>query len=713
MKNIFLFFLIGIKLPVLADQSNPVQVDSVKIILNSSKSNKEAIDKLILFSKRNLYLDPPSAKKAAEKALEISEKTKNLKGMAMSHDKLGSVLLVEGAYRAAADHIGSALDYYTELNDKTGMANCYDNIAIAYINLTEHSKGIESLFKSVKIWKELKKDTDLASTYSNIGNAYAMMGEFDKALHYFESALEIKNKNGDAEDIAYTLGNMGNVYFSLGELEKALSYYEKSVVTFHEAGNLYGEANFSGNVGMVYATMKNFDKAEEYIRKSIEQRTTMGDEPGLAYAYNSLSTLYFDKGNYSKAIEFAGKSLAHARKSEAQDIRSITLKLMSDIYEHQSDFKNALKYYKEYAQLIDTIKNDEKKNEVTKRELNFEYEKKLAADSVKTAEEKKVTDATIAANEAQLEQEQTQRYALYGGLGFLFLFSGVMFNRFRVTQRQKKLIEIQKSEVETQRNFAQHQKEMVEEKNKEILDSITYAKRLQEAILPPLRLVREYLPDSFILYKPKDIVAGDFYFMEPVGKKIIFAAADCTGHGVPGAMVSVVCSNALNRTVKEFGITEAGKILDKVRELVLETFSRSESDVKDGMDISLCVLDTVTNELHWSGANNPLWIIRNNKICDFKPNKQPIGKSADAAPFKDENIKLEKGDLIYIFTDGYEDQFGGEKGKKFKSANMKKLLLSIQHESMDSQRQKINFSFEEWKGELEQVDDVCIIGVRL
>ncbi|MES2838165.1 MAG: two-component regulator propeller domain-containing protein [Bacteroidota bacterium] len=271
------------------------------------------------------------------------------------------------------------------------------------------------------------------------------------------------------------------------------------------------------------------------------------------------------------------------------------------------------------------------------------------------------------------------------------------------------------------------QKELVEVKNKEILDSITYAKRLQEAILPPLKLVQKYLENSFILYKPKDIVAGDFYWFEAKGDLLFFAAADCTGHGVPGAMVSVVCSNALNRTVKEFGITEPGKILDKVRELVVETFERSESDVKDGMDISLCVLDLKKNELNWSGANNPLWIFRRETdkqasqnsnltthiLIEYKPDKQPIGRYSDEKPFTSHKINLEIGDTLFIFTDGYSDQFGGEKGKKYKSTKMKELFLSIQDQEMDEQRKLIDDSFENWRGNLEQIDDVCVIGIRI
>lgn len=282
-------------------------------------------------------------------------------------------------------------------------------------------------------------------------------------------------------------------------------------------------------------------------------------------------------------------------------------------------------------------------------------------------------------------------------------------NRLK-TQANKELeVKVKERTAEINR-----QKEEIEHKNDEIVSSIRYAKRIQEAILPPDSMVRQYLPDGFIFYQPKDIVAGDFYFLEHVGDLVIFAAADCTGHGVPGAMVSVVCSNALTRTVKEFGILDPGKILDKVRDLVVETFEKSESEVKDGMDISLCVLNRSTGELKWAGANNPLWCIRKNSdtIEEWKPDKQPIGKFAQQSPFTTHDIILKPGDCIYLFTDGYADQFGGEQGKKYKAGSMKKFFLSIAEKPMPDQSELSKENINQWMQGYEQIDDICLMGMR-
>lgn len=259
------------------------------------------------------------------------------------------------------------------------------------------------------------------------------------------------------------------------------------------------------------------------------------------------------------------------------------------------------------------------------------------------------------------------------------------------------------------------QKEHIEEQNHEIKQSITYAKRIQTAILPPDELFVKHLPHSFVLYKPKDIVAGDFYFLEPVDNLVVFAAADCTGHGVPGAMVSVICNNALNRSVREFKLRKPEQILDKTRELVISEFDKSVETVQDGMDISLCVLNKDTNELWWAGANNPLWILRKDAddIEQFKPDKQPIAHYEGAKPFTGNSVQLNEGDSFYIFSDGYQDQFGGPSKKKYRPAQLRKKLLEIKNEDIHHQQLALNREFENWRGDEEQVDDVCMIGVRI
>ncbi|HXB13454.1 MAG TPA: SpoIIE family protein phosphatase, partial [Bacteroidia bacterium] len=289
--------------------------------------------------------------------------------------------------------------------------------------------------------------------------------------------------------------------------------------------------------------------------------------------------------------------------------------------------------------------------------------------------------------------------------------SSTLTPTFDSTGKLKKMIIVDTDITERKKD-----EEIIKEKNKDITDSIRYAKRLQDATMPPIKQIKNFLPDFFVLYKPKDIVAGDFYWIKKQGETVFVAAADCTGHGVPGSLVSIVCSNALNRAVKEFGLTETGLILDKTRELVVETFEKSQSNVQDGMDISLIALSQQANgsvSLQWSGANNPLWYIKDGKLNEITADKQPIGKYYNTKPFTTHTATLAKCDTIYLFTDGYADQFGGEKGKKFKYKHLQEVIQSINGLGMELQKEKLEAVFEEWKGNLEQVDDVCIFGIRI
>ena len=260
----------------------------------------------------------------------------------------------------------------------------------------------------------------------------------------------------------------------------------------------------------------------------------------------------------------------------------------------------------------------------------------------------------------------------------------------------------------------EQQKQLVELKNKEILDSISYAKRIQSAMLPSDEVLKNDWNEIFVLYKPKDIVAGDFYWSERINEKQLIAVADCTGHGVPGAMISLVCNNALNRSIREYGVYSPSKLLDKTRELILEEFSKYQEDVNDGMDITLLLFDKSKMTISWAGANLPLWIIKNGEqeIIEIKGDKQPVGKHLRNNQYTEHEVSVSTGDQIYMTTDGYFDQFGGERGKKLKSAELKKMIEKIASKSSDEQKRYLEKAFDDWKGEHEQVDDVCVVGIR-
>ena len=345
-------------------------------------------------------------------------------------------------------------------------------------------------------------------------------------------------------------------------------------------------------------------------------------------------------------------------------------------------------------------------------------------ESEKKQKELELLQSINDAQEAKIEEEKANIALKEENNRYLMI--GLIFAGIAIVSVIFVLIRVRKAKAEIEK-----QKHIVDEKNREITDSISYAKRLQDAILPIQSALNMAIPNNFVLYLPKDIVAGDFYWLQEIDGIVLYAAADCTGHGVPGAMVSVVCHNALNRAVREYGLREPAKILDKTRDIVIETLKNSHQEsisIKDGMDIALCSVNFNSGELQYAGANNSLYIINpsrsvaveNAKIFgekgegfEIKADKQPVSNHFNNEPFTNHIIKLEQGDCIYSFSDGYPDQFGGERGKKFMYKKFKYLLIDIYHKPISQQLLELENTFDNWKGSMEQVDDICIIGVKI
>lgn len=633
--------------------------------------------------------------------LNVCVKSKNYRGVGSILNSIGLVYMDLSNYKKAIEYFNMSLLMKRMIKDEVGISQTYNNLGLVYGEQGNHAKAIEYYTESLRTDEKRKNIKGIAAAYNNIGLVYQDLGELDKALEFYLKSLKIQDSLHYNDGSSASLNNIGNIYSMKEDYKNALEYHFKSLKIREEAGDQYGIAGSLTNIGSTYLSLKKTEEALNYFEKSLKVQNEIGDRKGVSVSFNNIGDLYAAQKNYRKAIQYNSDALAIAKEVGAAKEVCDAAGSLWEVYKKTGDTKKALEMYELHISYRDSITSEDNNRALIKQEFKYQYEKQAAADSVAYAKEKQLSQAQIEKHQAEIKVKRNQQYGLFGGLFLVIVFSLVMYNRFKLTQKQKAIIE--------------EQKHIVEEKNTEIVDSINYAKRIQTAILPPQRLIKQHLPQSFVLYKPKDIVAGDFYWLETTSSTILFAAADCTGHGVPGAMVSVVCNNALNRTVREYHITEPGKILDKAREIVITEFEKSEEEVKDGMDISLLSINMKTKELLWSGANNPLWIIRNEKseIEEIKADKQPIGKYAEPRPFTTHNVQLQEGDSVYVFTDGYQDQFGGPKGKKFKAAQMKEILLAIQDKTMEEQKTIMYNKIEEWKGITEQIDDICLIGVKI
>jgi serine phosphatase RsbU (regulator of sigma subunit)/Tfp pilus assembly protein PilF len=642
------------------------QIDSLNKVIANPKSHDTIVAKTIFKTVFFYYLDNPDTTiLICERGRALSEKTNFKKGLIQAYGWLGYLLDNKGDIKEALNYYTKCLNISEEMKDHGQVAVMLNNIGRMYADQEDYEKSIEYHERGIKLWLELGDNLKgLANTYLNLASVYYKTDKIDEAIKLFNKSLKINKEIGDLHGIATSSAWLGKSYFDLGNAKDAIIIFKEAMEMHKQIKNKRGVSNCTHNVGKIYLKQGNIKLAHIYAEKSFELAKELG---------------------YPKEIESAAN-------------------LLSGVYEAQGQGIKALEMYKLHVQMKDSIKNEETQKATVQQQAKYEYEKQKVLDDAEH-------DKLLAIEQEEKEKQQILTGATAGGLGLVVVFLIFVFNRLRITKKQKLVIEEQKEEVEQQKEVVELAHHELEEKNQEIMDSITYAKRIQSAILPAAKVVKEYLKESFILYKPKDVVAGDFYWMEHKDNKVLFAAADCTGHGVPGAMVSVVCNNALNRSVREHGLTDPGEILSKTREIVIAEFEKSEEEVKDGMDIALCSLEGM--KLKYAGAHNPLWIIRNGEIIETKANKQPIGQFDNPEPYTTHSFDLEAGDSIYIFSDGYVDQFGGEKGKKFKSNAFRELLLSIQDKAMEEQKTIIDEAFESWRGNLEQIDDVCIIGVQV
>ena len=584
------------------------------------------------------------------------------------------------------------LDFAVLKNEKHYQVFALQVLGTSCSLRADNIRGVDYFTKGLKIAEEISNYKDMANSINNIGVIYYEQGNNEKAKEYYLKSLAVSEKMNKKNAIAFALGNLGNVYKNLGQYDKALEAQNRCLKIAEETESEELRANAMHSLAVVYSDLNQDQKALDYDLEALKIHEKMDDQNAISQVLVIIGLSYSKLNQPEKAIEALKKALAICEKGGFVAGRREAAYHLFSIYKKQGKSTDALAMHELFVTMRDSITNEEGQQAVMQQEMQYNYEKQKALD-----EKEQESQLAISA-----EQEQKQKIISYSvgvGLFLVLIFALFIVNRLRLTNKQKAIIELQK--------------DLVEEKQKEILDSINYAKRLQEAILPPASLVKQHLPESFIYYQPKDIVAGDFYWMEVINNTIYIAAADCTGHGVPGAIVSVVCSNALNRAVLEFGLTEPGKILDKTREMVLATFSKSDNDVKDGMDISLLVINKTSNEIKWSGANTPLWYISNKELNEIKADKQAIGKTEKPHPFTTHSVKMKKGDILFLFTDGYADQFGGDKGKKIKSKPMKEMLLKNSTLSLSEQKEKLEIAFETWKSNLEQVDDVCIIGLKI
>ncbi|MES2588663.1 MAG: tetratricopeptide repeat protein [Bacteroidota bacterium] len=637
-------------------------------------------------------------------------------------NNMAIVMQMKGNIRGAVEKFHSALLLDIALNDKKSIAASYNNLGTGYDYLGDYILAIEYYRKSLKLQLELKNDRGVSDLYNNFGVIYNSLKQYDKSLKYYFLSLNIDRKLKDKYSESITLNNIGSLYSKQKDYPKALEFSKNALAIQLEINNKNGQAMTFGNLGSYYLDLKLIDSATYYLEQSIALYRSEGNKQSLGIFLPYYAQIKIQKKEYQSALKIAQEAYNFGLETGDLSSQSSSSFILYKVYKILNKPSLALKYYEIHTDLDKKIQNDENKKQL----LSFEFDKKSVEDSLKNNQKIKIKNTALHFAEKQNKINQEKIIYLIFGLILLVLLILFVFNRFQVTKKQKLTIENQKYEVEKQ-------KMIIEEINHQIHDSINYAKMIQQAVLPILE-VEKMFDEAFLIYQPKDIVSGDFYWLEQENNVSYFCVADCTGHGIPGAFISMIGTILINEIFNSKQIREPNLILNELSRLIQLTLMTKEHKIlNDGMDISFCSLNLAKKELSFAGANNGIYIlssedklqvnqapflpkIEKNGVHLFKveADKKPIGKHhSDESEFSLKTIQVQEDDLIVLLSDGFVDQFGGPKGKKFKSVQFEEILLNLFNEKISTIKEQLFTEFITWKGAHEQVDDVCIIAVKV
>ncbi len=583
-----------------------------------------------------------------------------------------------------------ALTLSTKLNYGPGMAKAWMQIGNLRFKQGNNVKAFECFQTSLKIAEERGADEIAATAANKIGYIHCfIMNNPEKSKMYFFKALESYRRLGNKKYIGRTLTNLGDVSSRLGDWQRGIEYQMEAYKLSSEVKDSAGMAITTGDLGDYYTEIAQYDKAIKFITLSKKIHELRNSEEGIKYSDGRLGIVYLAMEDHKNAETYLLSAYQYASVQGNNELLLLTSEPLFKLYNILNSKEKADFYQLKYLVVRDSVSNLEKLSRIAEIEnnralekLESEKEKENAINNLKRAEEKKV-------------QNLVNGFVIFSFV-MVLIFSIIIYRRFKISKKQNEVIRAKN--------------ELIEEKQKEILDSIHYAKRIQTALLAHKDYIDSHLENNFIVFKPKDIVSGDFYWAAHKDDKFYLASCDSTGHGVPGAFMSLLNIGFLTEAIKEKNIPEPNKILNYVRERLIDGISKEGQ--KDGFDGILICVDKKSKQLTYAAANNSPIVIRDGKIMELECDRMPVGVGESKESFKLFTFDYKPSDIFYLYTDGYPDQFGGPKGKKFMYKRFNELLLSISSKPLNEQAEFITSEFYRWKGELEQIDDVCVMAVK-
>ena len=671
-------------------------VDSLLYLIDNDLVEDDSEKYDLLVQVIRVIDDAESSIRYCDQAIELAQKLEILP--AFPYRRKGEAYLISGKLPSALECLRIAVSYYEKNGDNAGLGRAYNSIAETY-NVTQS-------------FPENEKDQLL-------------------------KAIEIFEQENDSISLAYTLHNLGYANYSMGQYDTALVVYTETLDLFEKLNDRLAYFVCLGNLGLVYSRLSDFDEAEEYLLTAIDTLTSFGFEYYTLEFRIEYASILKQQGDIELAIAYASRALSN---SDNPYLKRNASRLLARLYTIAGNTDSAFYYQSIFIVAIDSANNLDNVLEMANLHMKYEVGRVQAElDVVKR--EKLIRSITILGLIIILVLAIWLVTSYYKNLKRSRTLTGALEERRLLLVKQSSELKEKNDKIlrayeeltvlneavskqnvqilETNEELTVLNEAVNKQKN-EILDSITYAKKIQAAMLPPEQYFHEILNDVFILFKPRDIVSGDFFWIKHVNQYVIMAAADCTGHGVPGAFMSLLGINFLDEIVQRREITEANQVLNELRRQVRNSLRQhgQAEESKDGIDMALCVLDEKNNTLQYSGANNPMYLIRHINGCpeltEFKPDRMPLGYYPGRfKTFKNQDIKLEYGDVFYLFSDGFMDQKGGKDNKKFMSRKFKDLLLRIHQEPMQDQKKILEKTIKDWMGDNSQIDDILVIGVRV
>ncbi len=599
-------------------------------------------------------------------------------------------------------YANEALAIANSLGYKKGIIASYSNLSYSKLQQSSYKESLEFSIKALKLSESIKDKHLTAEAYVNIANSYLNMFNFVLADKNYLYAAKLYGELGDSLNVAIVYTNIAVSFDNREKLDSALFYYNKSFSIYKSLKNnkMYLGLWYT-NVGDVYRKQEKYQEALEMQINAEALLKETKDDFTLMVLYSGMPYTYIKLNQLDKAQECAEKSIALGIQLNSRRELSYSYMALADVYEAKKDYTNQIKYLKRHIVLNDSVLNEETSNTITEMQSKYENEKK--------EKEIEILNKSQALQAAEIEKHKSKQLIYIAVVLFILIITvGLVFV---IKSKQKA-----NNALADQNKIIEQQKNLVEEKNKEISDSINYAERIQRSFLASKEVLDTNLNDYFVLFQPKDIVSGDFYWASNLRNgNFALVTADSTGHGVPGAIMSLLNTSSLEKAI-ESGLYEPAEILNFTRSTIIERLKKDGSveGGKDGMDCSFICFNKDKTKIIYASANNPVWIIRNKQIIELPSDKMPVGKhDRDSVSFSQHEVEIQKGDMLYTLTDGFSDQFGGTKGKKFMYKKLKEVLISIAHNSTAEQQTVLKNTLKDWMGNTEQVDDITVIGVRV